>query len=112
MLGILGLGDSGSFPAPMPASPARWSARLGHGDQKRFCSIVHELRRSTSSFSVFLYGTTLIRLLPHAYDLYRAQNYAQALMQRFGGGCIISKRFRESEAAYEMIPVVTGEIAM
>ena len=177
-----------------------WSARLGHGDQKRLWAAErnglyvslplyvagfliiwllnyqqHSLWWGLGSyaglvvdgflfpqilFNVFMnsgdqqvlsqsfyMGTTLIRLLPHAYDLYRAQNYAQGfdgsykyanpggdfystawdviipcagllfsaiifLQQRFGGGCIISKRFRESEAAYEMIPVVTGEIAM
>ncbi|XP_034678865.1 uncharacterized protein LOC117909071 [Vitis riparia] len=157
-----------------------WSARLGHGDQKRlwaaernglnipfggtwasyaglvvdgflFPQILFNVFMNSGDQQVlsqsFYMGTTLIRLLPHAYDLYRAQNYAQGfdgsyiyanpggdfystswdviipcagllfsaiifLQQRFGGGCIISKRFRESEAAYEMIPVVTGEIAM
>ena len=177
-----------------------WSARLGHGDQKRLWAAErnglyvslplyvagfliiwllnyqqHSLWWGLGSYAglvvdgflfpqilfivfmnsgdqqvlsqSFYMGTTLIRLLPHAYDLYRAQNYAQGfdgsykyanpggdfystawdviipcagllfsaiifLQQRFGGGCIISKRFRESEAAYEMIPVVTGEIAM
>ncbi|KAF5728908.1 hypothetical protein HS088_TW21G01062 [Tripterygium wilfordii] len=90
----------------------------------------------------FYSGTTLVRLLPHAYDLYRAHIsswvfelsdiYADHkvdfystswnivipcvgllfamlifLQQRFGGRCILPKRFRE-RASYEMVPVVSG----
>ncbi|KAF5742275.1 hypothetical protein HS088_TW09G00319 [Tripterygium wilfordii] len=90
----------------------------------------------------FYTGTTLVRLLPHAYDLYRAHSsswvfelsyiyadhkmdfYSTAwnivipcggllfallifLQQRFGGRCILPKRFRE-RASYEMVPVDSG----
>ncbi|RVW71934.1 hypothetical protein CK203_052551 [Vitis vinifera] len=55
------------------------------------------------------YSTAWDVIIPCAGLLFSAIIFLQ---QRFGGGCIISKRFRESEAAYEMIPVVTGEIAM
>ncbi|CAL5341955.1 unnamed protein product [Camellia sinensis] len=92
----------------------------------------------------FYIGTTFVRLLPHAYDLYRAQNYARRhldgsyfyanpssdfystswdviipcggvlfaaiifLQQRFGGRCILPRRFREAEG-YEKVPIVTSE---
>ncbi|KAI8007895.1 hypothetical protein LOK49_LG07G03148 [Camellia lanceoleosa] len=92
----------------------------------------------------FYIGTTFVRLLPHAYDLYRAQNYARRhldgsyfyanpsadfystswdviipcggvlfaaiifLQQRFGGRCILPRRFREEEG-YEKVPIVTSK---
>ncbi|GLT67288.1 hypothetical protein SLA2020_396080 [Shorea laevis] len=87
----------------------------------------------------FYIGTTFLRLLPHAYDLYRSHNfvpdydlsyiyatpsadfYSMAwdviiplggllfaaiiyLQQRFGGRCILPRRFREPEA-YDKVPV-------
>ncbi|KAL5701881.1 (E3-independent) E2 ubiquitin-conjugating enzyme [Ranunculus cassubicifolius] len=87
----------------------------------------------------FYVGITSVHLIPHAYDLYRAHNYAQYygesfiyaspggdffstawdliipcggllfailifLQQRFGGGCIIPSRFRQTEE-YEKVPV-------
>ena len=93
--------------------------------------------------SPFYIGTTIVRLLPHAYDLYRAHSstwkfdlsyiyanhrmdlYSTAwdviipcggvvfavliyLQQRFGGRCILPKRFRES-SVYEKVPVVTND---
>ena len=93
--------------------------------------------------SPFYVGTTVVRLLPHAYDLYRAHSstwkfdlsyiyanprmdlYSTAwdviipcggmlfaaliyLQQRFGGHCILPKRFRES-SVYEKVPVVINE---
>ena len=115
-----------------------------------FPQILHNLfmdtREQVLSQSFYM-GTTLIRLLPHAYDLYRAQNYAQSfdgsyiyanpggnfystawdviipcgvllfsaiifLQQRFGGCCILPKRFRKLETAYEMVPLGTDETAM
>lgn len=87
----------------------------------------------------FYIGTTLVRLLPHAYDLYRVHNYATMevegsylyanpradfystawdiiipcvgmvlaviiwLQQRFGGRCVLPRRFRDS-VAYEKVP--------
>ncbi|KAF5960212.1 hypothetical protein HYC85_001421 [Camellia sinensis] len=92
----------------------------------------------------FYIGTTFVRLLPHAYDPYRAQNYARRhldgsyfyanpsadfystswdviipcggvlfaaiifLQQRFGGRCILPRRFREAEG-YGKVPIVTSE---
>jgi len=93
--------------------------------------------------SSFYIGTTIIRLLPHAYDLYRAHSstwyldlsyiyanhrmdfYSTAwdiiipcggllfavliyLQQRFGGRCILPKRFRE-RSAYEKVPVISND---
>lgn len=93
--------------------------------------------------SPFYVGTTIVRVLPHAYDLYRAHNstwsldlsyiygnhkqdfYSTAwniiihfggllfaaliyLQQRFGGRCIIPKRFR-GNPEYEKVPVVNSE---
>lgn len=93
--------------------------------------------------SSFYIGTTIVRLLPHAYDLYRAHSstwyldlsyiYANHrmdfystswdiiipcggllfavliyLQQRFGGRCILPKRFRES-SAYEKVPVISND---
>ncbi|CAL5335939.1 unnamed protein product [Camellia sinensis] len=93
----------------------------------------------------FYIGTTFVRLLPHAYDLYRAHNYAREqfeesyiyanpsadyystawdvgiscggvafaiiiyLQQRFGGRFFLPRRFREAEAVYEKVPVVSSE---
>ncbi|CAL5390707.1 unnamed protein product [Camellia sinensis] len=93
----------------------------------------------------FYIGTTFVRLLPHAYDLYRAHNYAREqfeesyiyanpsadyystawdvgiscggvafaiiiyLQQRFGGRIFLPRRFREAEAVYEKVPVVSSE---
>ncbi|KAJ9136167.1 hypothetical protein P3X46_033271 [Hevea brasiliensis] len=91
----------------------------------------------------FYVGTTIVRLLPHAYDLYRAHSstwsldlsyiygnhrqdfYSTAwdiiiplvgllfaafiyLQQRYGGSCIIPKRFRGTPD-YEKVPVVSSE---
>ncbi|KAL5575415.1 hypothetical protein UlMin_017114 [Ulmus minor] len=91
----------------------------------------------------FYIGTTLVRLLPHAYDLYRARTsssrldlsyiyadhkmdfYSTAwniiitlggllfavlifLQQRFGGLCILPKRFRKS-CVYEKVPVISND---
>ncbi|KAF3451162.1 hypothetical protein FNV43_RR07254 [Rhamnella rubrinervis] len=91
----------------------------------------------------FYIGTTMVRLLPHAYDLYRAHSstwyldisyiyanhrmdfYSTAwniiipcggllfavlifLQQRFGGRCILPKRFRES-SVYEKVPVISND---
>ncbi|XP_044509364.1 uncharacterized protein LOC123228135 [Mangifera indica] len=86
----------------------------------------------------FYLGTTFIRLLPHAYDLYRGHSYTSIgsylfaarnfdfystawdviislggllfagitlLQQRFGGQCIIPKKFWEGNR-YEKVPVV------
>lgn len=93
--------------------------------------------------SSFYVGTTVVRLLPHAYDLYRAQGstrypdlsyiYANHRMdfystawdivitcgglllvvlifcqQRFGGHCILPKRFRGG-ASYEKVPVISND---
>ncbi|KAM6550221.1 hypothetical protein CsatB_000029 [Cannabis sativa] len=94
---------------------------------------------------LFYTGTTLVRLMPHAYDLYRAHAYASYLdlsyiyashkmdlystawnivipfgglllalviflQQKFGGRCILPKRFRHnnSSSVYEKVPVVIG----
>ncbi|KAM1235533.1 hypothetical protein ACFX13_005066 [Malus domestica] len=100
--------------------------------------------REKTLASAFYFGTTIIRLLPHAYDLYRARTgtwflelpniyanhrmdfYSTAwniiipcggmlfaavvfLQQRFGGRCILPKRFRESSAVYEIVPVISNE---
>ncbi|CBI20307.3 unnamed protein product, partial [Vitis vinifera] len=91
----------------------------------------------------FYMGTTLVRLLPHAYDLFRAHNYVSGfngsflyanpgadfystswdviipcvallfaaiifLQQRFGGRCILPRRFKDLEA-YEKVPVASSE---
>ncbi|XP_028775564.1 uncharacterized protein LOC114732451 [Neltuma alba] len=90
--------------------------------------------------SSFYVGTTIVRILPHAYDLYRAHSSAWYLdlsyiyanhrmdlfstawdiiipccglsfsfliylQQKFGGRCILPKRFRES-SSYEKVPVI------
>lgn len=92
---------------------------------------------------LFYTGTTVVRLLPHAYDLYRAHAYASYLdlsyiyashrmdfystawnivipiggllfavliflQQRFGGRCILPRRFRYS-SVYEKVPVISNE---
>ncbi|GMI93426.1 hypothetical protein like AT4G21700 [Hibiscus trionum] len=89
--------------------------------------------------ATFYVGTTLVRLLPHAYDLYRAHSFSGyldlsyiyanhkmdfystawdiiipsvgllfsifiSLQQRFGGQCLLPKRFR-TEAVYEKVSV-------
>ncbi|KAG6782452.1 hypothetical protein POTOM_011853 [Populus tomentosa] len=95
-----------------------------------------------NALSRFFYiGTTFVRLLPHAYDLYRANSYVEDfdgsymyadpggdyystawdliiplvgllfaaivyLQQRFGGRCILPKRFKEVEG-YEKVPVAS-----
>ncbi|KAF8391347.1 hypothetical protein HHK36_023651 [Tetracentron sinense] len=99
--------------------------------------------RDKALASSFYVGTTAVRLLPHAYDLYRAHSHSRNfgvsyiyanpgadfystgwdviipcggllfaaliyLQQRFGGHCILPQRFRGS-AAYEKVPVVSGE---
>ncbi|XP_022717737.1 uncharacterized protein LOC111276226 [Durio zibethinus] len=90
----------------------------------------------------FYIGITLVRLVPHGYDLYRAHNYVDVddsyiyadpsadyystawdfiipvlglffaaiiyLQQRFGGRCVLPKRFQES-VAYEELPVASEE---
>ncbi|KAA8523900.1 hypothetical protein F0562_010323 [Nyssa sinensis] len=92
----------------------------------------------------FYIGTTFVRLLPHAYDLYRAHSYVQRqldvlyfyanpsadfystvwdiiiplggmllavilyLQQKFGGRCVLPRKYRELEA-YEKVPVVSNE---
>lgn len=91
----------------------------------------------------FYVGTTIVRILPHAYDLYRAHSsswyldlsyiYANHRMdfystawdiiipicgilfallvyfqQRFGGRCILPKRFREV-SSYEKVPVIGND---
>ncbi|KAJ4836129.1 hypothetical protein Tsubulata_036727 [Turnera subulata] len=91
----------------------------------------------------FYFGITLVRLLPHAYDLYRAHSsawyldfsyiyanhvqdfYSTAwdiiiplcgmlfaslifLQQRYGGRCLLPKRFRKT-SGYEKVPVVIGQ---
>lgn len=91
----------------------------------------------------FYVGTTAVRLLPHAYDLYRAHSstwnldlsyiyanhrmdfYSTAwniiipcggllfavlifLQQRFGGRCILPRRFREI-SVYEKVPVISND---
>ncbi|GMN44854.1 hypothetical protein TIFTF001_014050 [Ficus carica] len=75
--------------------------------------------------SFFYVGTTLVRLLPHAYGLYRAQNSGFKLVsiawdviiplecllfaaivylqQRFGGRCILPSKFRGS-SVYDKVP--------
>lgn len=93
--------------------------------------------------SYFYVGTTIVRILPHAYDLYRARSsvwyfdlsyvyanhrmdfYSTAwdiiipcggllfsllvfLQQKFGGSCILPKRFRES-TVYEKVPVIGND---
>ncbi|XP_019193110.1 PREDICTED: uncharacterized protein LOC109187378 [Ipomoea nil] len=101
-------------------------------------NIFHSSREAALS-RWFYMGTTLVRLLPHAYDLYRVHNYAAAmevegsylyanpradfystawdiiipclgmllaviiwLQQRFGGRCLLPRRFRDS-VAYEKV---------
>ncbi|KAG6694664.1 hypothetical protein I3842_09G060100 [Carya illinoinensis] len=91
----------------------------------------------------FYIGTTIVRLLPHAYDLYRAHSstwyldssylyanhrmdfYSTAwdiiipcggllftvlvyLQQRFGGRCILPKRFRET-SVYDKVSVISND---
>ncbi|KAE8719926.1 Glucan synthase-like 1 isoform 1 [Hibiscus syriacus] len=91
----------------------------------------------------FYLGTTLVRLLPHAYDLYRAHSFSGyldlsyiyanhkmdlystawdiiipsggllfsifiSLQQRFGGQCLLPKRFR-TDAVYEKVSVDNSE---
>ncbi|KAE8719942.1 hypothetical protein F3Y22_tig00109924pilonHSYRG00099 [Hibiscus syriacus] len=91
----------------------------------------------------FYLGTTLVRLLPHAYDLYRAHSFSGyldlsyiyanhkmdlystawdiiipsggllfsifiSLQQRFGGQCLLPKRFR-TDAVYERVSVDNSE---
>lgn len=93
--------------------------------------------------SSFYVGTTIVRILPHAYDLYRARisawyldlSYIYAnhrldfystawdiiipcggvlfcllvyLQQRFGGRCMLPKRFRGS-SSYEKVPVIGND---
>ncbi|KAB1201054.1 hypothetical protein CJ030_MR0G005169 [Morella rubra] len=93
--------------------------------------------------SSFYIGTTAVRLLPHAYDLYRGHSstwyldlsyiyanhkmdfYSTAwniiipcggllfagliyLQQRFGGRCILPRRFRDS-SVYEKVPIISNE---
>ncbi|KAK8607950.1 hypothetical protein V6N13_023394 [Hibiscus sabdariffa] len=88
----------------------------------------------------FYIGTTLVRLLPHGYDLYRAHSFSGyldlsyiyanhkmdfystawdiiipcgglllaifiSLQQRFGGQCLLPKRFRTDDAVYEKVSV-------
>ncbi|KAK6932569.1 Protein of unknown function DUF2921 [Dillenia turbinata] len=99
--------------------------------------------REKSLATSFYVGTSVVRILPHAYDLYRAHAstlplnlfyiYANprtdffstawdviipccsllfvaliTLQQRYGGRCIVPKRFRES-SIYEKVPVVSNE---
>nr|GMC76641.1 Cytidylate kinase [Ipomoea batatas] len=100
-------------------------------------NIFHSSREGALS-RWFYMGTTLVRLLPHAYDLYRVHNYAAMevegsylyanpradfystawdivipclgmllaviiwLQQRFGGRCVLPRRFRDS-VAYEKV---------
>ncbi|CAK7350589.1 unnamed protein product [Dovyalis caffra] len=99
--------------------------------------------RENTLASSFYVGTTIIRLLPHAYDLYRVHSsawyldlsylyanhtrdfYSTAwdiiiplcgllfatlvyLQQRFGGHCILPKRFRGG-SEYEKVPIVSSE---
>ncbi|KAK4794669.1 hypothetical protein SAY86_012663 [Trapa natans] len=94
--------------------------------------------------SSFYMGTTIVRLLPHAYDLLRAHispqyldmSYIYAnhrmdfystawdvviplagllfaalvyLQQRFGGGCILPKRFRVRSSVYEKVPSIGND---
>ena len=91
----------------------------------------------------FYIGTTFVRSLPHAYDLFRAHNFVSGfngsffyanpaadfystswdvlipcvallfaaiifLQQRFGGRCILPRRFKNLEA-YEKVPVASSE---
>ncbi|KAI9086040.1 hypothetical protein K1719_032117 [Acacia pycnantha] len=93
----------------------------------------------------FYFGTSFVRMLPHAYDLYRAHNYDDQdddygfyyyyadpsadfysttwdiviplgslmfaviilLQQRFGGCCVVPRRFRSSQEGYQKVPMVT-----
>ncbi|XP_028807504.1 uncharacterized protein LOC114762211 [Neltuma alba] len=90
----------------------------------------------------FYFGTSFVRTLPHAYDLYRAQNYDEQdngfyyyadptadyystdwdiviplgsllfaviilLQQRFGGSCVLPRRFRRSQEGYQKVPMAT-----
>ncbi|XP_059664006.1 uncharacterized protein LOC132309739 [Cornus florida] len=103
---------------------------------------IFQMSRENALSRSFYIGTTFVRLLPHAYDLYRAHfvpqhfdgSYIYAnptadfyssawdviipcggmffaviifLQQRFGGRCILPRRFRESEL-YEKVPVVSN----
>ncbi|XP_059664009.1 uncharacterized protein LOC132309742 [Cornus florida] len=103
---------------------------------------IFQMSRENALSRSFYIGTTFVRLLPHAYDLYRAHfvpqhfdgSYIYAnptadfystawdviipcggmffavvifLQQRFGGRCILPRRFRESEF-YEKVPVVSN----
>ncbi|OVA07768.1 Protein of unknown function DUF2921 [Macleaya cordata] len=90
----------------------------------------------------FYVGTSVVRLLPHAYDLYRAHSFVPSFdvsiyanpgadffstawdviitcvgllfagliyfQQRFGGRCILPKRFRQL-STYEKVPIDSGE---
>ncbi|CAI8591141.1 unnamed protein product [Vicia faba] len=62
--------------------------------------------------SLFYFGTTIVRILPHAYDLYRAHSSAWhlvvCLQQRFGSRCFLPKRFRGT-SAYEKVPVIGND---
>ncbi|KAI4333670.1 hypothetical protein L6164_018450 [Bauhinia variegata] len=100
--------------------------------------------RENALSSSYYFGTTFLRLLPHAYDLYRVHNYARQdngasyyyadpradfystvwdiviplvallfsliiyLQQRFGGRCILPRRFKGS-AVYERVAMVSEE---
>ncbi|CAI0441427.1 unnamed protein product [Linum tenue] len=102
------------------------------------------LNSSEHALSLSFYmGTTIVRLLPHAYDLYRAHSSSWYLdlsyiyanhrqdfystswniiipiggllfaaiiysQQRFGGRCILPKRFRAS-SGYEKVPTINSE---
>ncbi|KAK4255796.1 hypothetical protein QN277_008747 [Acacia crassicarpa] len=95
--------------------------------------------------SWFYFGTSFVRMLPHAYDLYRAHIYDGQdddngfyyyyadpsadyysttwdiviplgslmfaviilLQQRFGGCCVVPRRFRSSHEGYQKVPMVT-----
>ncbi|KAE8716953.1 Glucan synthase-like 1 isoform 1 [Hibiscus syriacus] len=97
----------------------------------------------TALAASFYLGTTLVRLLPHGYDLYRAHSFSGyldlsyiyanhkmdlystawdiiipsggllfsifiCLQQRFGGQCLLPKRFR-TDAVYEKVSVDNSE---
>ncbi|KAA8519797.1 hypothetical protein F0562_014113 [Nyssa sinensis] len=48
----------------------------------------------------FYVGTTVVRLLPHAYDLYRTHSSTCSVS---GGRCFLPKRYRQS-SVYEKVP--------
>lgn len=101
-------------------------------------------RKENALSCLFYFGTSFVRVLPHAYDLYRAHTYDDKyydsyyyadpsedfystawdiviplgslvfaviifLQQRFGGRCVLPRRFRRPEGGYEKVPMVVTE---